>query len=121
MGQDPAPEPADGSEAQPIARDRLSGDTAGKLIPLLDERATNTRADRDGEPQAGADRISIEELRRLLRQGEPVVLLDVRTERSFGASDLQASGAIRLPPDHVAERAEELGLPRDAWLVAFCA
>jgi NhaP-type Na+/H+ or K+/H+ antiporter len=66
------------------------------------------------------DRISLPELRRLQEAGEPVVLLDVRTERTYGASDRQPAGALRLPPDHVAERAAELGLPRPSWLVAVC-
>lgn len=77
------------------------------------------------EPPAdglGADdgaRISLEELRALWQQGEPVILLDVRTERTYGQSDRRAQGALRLPPDHIAERAAELGLPRQAWLGAY--
>jgi NhaP-type Na+/H+ or K+/H+ antiporter len=75
----------------------------------------------DGEVQVGAQRISIEELRRLWQSGEPVTLLDVRTERSLEGEDTQAAGAVRLPPDHVAARARELGLKQEAWLVAYCA
>jgi hypothetical protein len=45
----------------------------------------------------------------------------VRTDRSFEEDDLQAKGALRMPPDHVAERARELGLKQEAWLVAYCA
>lgn len=71
-------------------------------------------------PLPHGDRISLAELRRLQAAGEPVVLLDVRTERTYGASDQQPHGAVRLPPDHVAERAAELGLPRPSWLVAVC-
>ena len=52
---------------------------------------------------------------------QPVVILDVRTDRSYNASGYQARGATRLPPDHIAERAEELRLPREAWLIGFCA
>jgi NhaP-type Na+/H+ or K+/H+ antiporter len=84
-------------------------------------------ADRlDGEPNvepepADSDRISIQELRQLLENGQPVLLLDVRSERSFARSDRQAQGAIRFFPDHIAERAAELDLPRNAWLIAYCA
>jgi hypothetical protein len=51
---------------------------------------------------------------------EAVVMLDARTERTL-ERDGEARGALRMPPDHIADRAAELGLPRDAWLVAFCA
>lgn len=66
------------------------------------------------------DRISFEEMQRLIAVGEPVTLLDVRTERSYNRSDLQVPGAIRMPPDHVAERAEELRLAREGWVIGFC-
>jgi NhaP-type Na+/H+ or K+/H+ antiporter len=77
-------------------------------------------AEGDGA-RLGSQRISLDELRRLWRAKEPVTVLDVRTERSFEEDDLQAKGAARMPPDHVAERARELGLNREAWLVAYCA
>jgi len=73
------------------------------------------------EARVGAQRISIEELRRLWRASEPVIILDVRTERSLEGSEAQAKGAVRMPPDHVAERARELGLGKEAWLIAYCA
>jgi NhaP-type Na+/H+ or K+/H+ antiporter len=71
--------------------------------------------------QVGKQSITLDELRRLWQAGEPVTLLDVRTERSLEGADTQAKGAIRMPPDHVAERARELGLNKEAWLVAYCA
>ena len=69
----------------------------------------------------GSQRISLEELRRLWQASEPVTVLDVRTERSLEGEETQARGAVRMPPDHVAERARELGLEQEAWLVAYCA
>jgi hypothetical protein len=71
--------------------------------------------------QVDSQRISLDELRRLWQAKEPVTILDVRTERSFEQDNLQAIGAARMPPDHVAERAIELGLKKEAWLVAYCA
>jgi rhodanese-related sulfurtransferase len=65
--------------------------------------------------------VSIEDLDRLKESGQPFLILDVRTERTFDSSDQQVKGAVRLPPDHVAERARELNLPRDEWLLAYCA
>jgi hypothetical protein len=94
-------------------------------LPILEEPAPTVEVvegpARDGPiPLVDADRISIDELRRLWSAGAPVVLLDTRTERSYRRDNLQAVGAIRLPPDHVADRATELELPRDAWLVPYC-
>jgi NhaP-type Na+/H+ or K+/H+ antiporter len=71
--------------------------------------------------QVGSQRISIEELKSLWQEGEPVTILDVRTERSIEESESQAKSAVRMPPDHVAERARELGLKQEAWLIAYCA
>jgi sodium/hydrogen antiporter len=69
----------------------------------------------------GAQMISIDELRHLWQVNESVTVLDVRTERSIEDSREQAKGAIRLPPDSVVERAEDIGLQKDIWLVAYCA
>ncbi|MFL6212889.1 MAG: cation:proton antiporter [Blastocatellia bacterium] len=77
-------------------------------------------ADDVGAP-VGKQSITFDELQRLWQAGEPVTLLDVRTERSLEGADTQAKGAVRMPPDHVAERARELGLNKEAWLVAYCA
>jgi NhaP-type Na+/H+ or K+/H+ antiporter len=68
-----------------------------------------------------AESLTIAQLRRLWDTGVPVVILDVRTDRTYDPSSTQAHRAVRLPPDHVAERASELNLPREAWLVAYCA
>ncbi len=67
-----------------------------------------------------AERITIAELRALLAGPDPVRVVDVRTERTYRRSPTQAAGAIRLPPEAPAERAAELALPRNDWLVAYC-
>jgi NhaP-type Na+/H+ or K+/H+ antiporter len=84
---------------------------------LLDASAGKTSAEKI---QVGSQRITIEELRRLWQAHEPVTVLDVRTERSLEGESAQARGAVRMPPDHVAERARELGLKQEAWLIAYC-
>jgi NhaP-type Na+/H+ or K+/H+ antiporter len=76
----------------------------------------------DREPAvASRDRITLDEMKALLGRGERVVLLDVRKERAWDGGELQAQGAIRLPPDNARTRAAELALPRHDWLVAYCA
>jgi sodium/hydrogen antiporter len=72
-------------------------------------------------PQVGAQIITFEELSRLQNSGDKVVILDVRTERSRDTSDSQAAGSVRTPPENVVLQARELNLPKDAWLIAYCA
>lgn len=67
------------------------------------------------------EKISIAEMRRLQDFGEPVIVLDVRTARSRDTSGQVAPGTVRLDPERAVFEAERLQLPREAWLVAFCA
>jgi sodium/hydrogen antiporter len=71
--------------------------------------------------EVGSQIITLGDLERLQKSGEKVILLDVRTERSTEGSETMAQGAIRMPPEHVAQQARELGLPKEAWLIAYCA
>jgi hypothetical protein len=48
-------------------------------------------------------------------------MLDVRTERAWNAADLKLAGAIRLDPEHPVESAAEQALPKNDWLVGYCA
>ena len=93
-----APEP-------PAARSRL---------PVLNPHGEET-------PARLPEQIDLAELQRLQAVGEPVVVLDVRTLRSLEASDAVAKGAVRIDPERSVHEAERLYLPREAWLVAFCA
>ncbi|MCI0528580.1 MAG: hypothetical protein L0Y56_14170, partial [Nitrospira sp.] len=108
----------DGHSASPLSSSLIASQATHSDL-------STTLASIDGQSNTDAEihpeRISIEELNQLWRLGEPVVILDVRTDRSRRGSDLQARGAVHLPPDHVAERVTELGLSREAWLVAYCA
>ncbi|MGH7545274.1 MAG: hypothetical protein ACREKI_03735, partial [Gemmatimonadota bacterium] len=70
---------------------------------------------------ADRERITIDELQRLWRAGEPVVILDVRSERTWREDDRKGRGALRFPPDTAVRRAGEVGLSNQAWLVAYCA
>jgi NhaP-type Na+/H+ or K+/H+ antiporter len=87
------------------------------------ESAAPVQIQSSGVPGAefGSETITLEELSRLQQSGETVIVLDVRTERSIETSDSMAEGAIRMPPEHVVEQARELKLPKEAWLIAYCA
>jgi sodium/hydrogen antiporter len=66
------------------------------------------------------ERISIPEMLALQAAGEPLVLLDVRTERSYRESAKMAAGALRFPPDDAVRLARERRLDRNAVLVLYC-
>jgi NhaP-type Na+/H+ or K+/H+ antiporter len=67
------------------------------------------------------ERISIGEMQALQQAGEPVILADVRTERSYRDDLNMAAGAIRLPPDDAVRLAREKRLDQHATLVLYCA
>ena len=69
----------------------------------------------------GAQSITLEELEVLQASGEETILLDVRTDRSRDTSDVHAKGSVRMPPEHVVAQANDLKLPKEAWLIAYCA
>jgi len=70
---------------------------------------------------ADRERITLEELDALRRAGAPVQLVDVRRQNDFASLGTQARGAVRVHPDTPVESAAALALPREAWLVAYCA
>ncbi len=87
--------------------------------PPSSEPAAVPPSRRTADP-AAPERITISEMLALQSTGEPVVLLDVRTERSYRESAKMAIGAIRFPPDDAVRLARERGLNRDATLVLYC-
>jgi rhodanese-related sulfurtransferase len=66
------------------------------------------------------ERITIQEFRDLHRSGEPIIVLDVRTERSYRDDPEIGVGAIRLPPDDAVRLARERRLDQHATLVLYC-
>jgi rhodanese-related sulfurtransferase len=77
---------------------------------------------RDASPERIAipERITIPELRRLWEEGEPVTVLDVRTERSYRDDPQIAQDAIRMPPDDAVRLARERGLDQHGTVVLYC-
>jgi NhaP-type Na+/H+ or K+/H+ antiporter len=67
------------------------------------------------------ERVTLDELEQLRQSGDPVILADVRTDRSYAADNIRAAGAVRLPPDNAVRRARELGLDRHATIALYCA
>ncbi|HJR50642.1 MAG TPA: cation:proton antiporter [Gemmatimonadales bacterium] len=78
------------------------------------------RASSEPETAPAPEKITIDELRELWQRGEPVTVLDVRTERSYRDSDAIGRDAIRIPPDDAVRLARERRLDPDATLVLYC-
>jgi hypothetical protein len=89
-------------------------------FPSQDAQAPSTFLD-NGNRAESAVRISVSELRQLQQSGAPILILDVRSDRNFETSEFHAQGAIRISPDQAAQRIAELQIPRQTWLIAFCA
>jgi NhaP-type Na+/H+ or K+/H+ antiporter len=68
-----------------------------------------------------AETITLDELAQLLRAGEPIYLLDVRTPRTYESDPVIARGALRMAPDDAVRLATSRGIPWKATLVAYCA
>jgi len=84
--------------------------TESRALPIVETR----------QP-VGTQSITLEELKQLQDSGEEVIILDVRTERSREPSEFQAQGSVRMPPENVVAQARDLQLPKEAWLIAYCA
>jgi sodium/hydrogen antiporter len=123
------PLPAVSAASDPISDAHTAASTPAHVSSSWDPEvsastinSTELSAGDEGHASAlPAESLTIAQLRRLWDTGVPIVILDVRTDRTYNPSSTQAHRAVRLPPDHVAERASELNLPREAWLVAYCA
>jgi NhaP-type Na+/H+ or K+/H+ antiporter len=116
----PRPSLAD-TAAHPTPRPSLA-DTAAHATARVDPR---TPASAHPAAVGGGDevpeRITIQEFRDLHRSGEPVIAVDVRTERSYREDPNIGVGAIRLPPDDAVRLARERRLDQHATLVLYCA
>ena len=96
----------------------------GNLAPLDHKPALPdepTRASTAGESAEVPENITLDELRQLHAAGEQVVLLDVRTQRTFESDPFIATGAVRMPPDDAVRLATSHRIPWKATLVAYCA
>jgi NhaP-type Na+/H+ or K+/H+ antiporter len=105
-----APEQA----ARPLLPDLQGAVPAGPYTPLPGANGPETVAPDDPEY------VSIARLQALRQAGEPLVVLDVRTEKTYNESDRKIAGAVRMAPDQVTDRARELNLPQQAWVVTYC-
>jgi sodium/hydrogen antiporter len=95
---------------------RQQGGARGGTVGPAPRRERAEERPREAVPE----RITIPELRRLWEQGEPVTVLDVRTERSYRDDPQIAKDAIRMPPDDAVRLARERGLDQHGTVVLYC-
>jgi NhaP-type Na+/H+ or K+/H+ antiporter len=101
-----------------------SGGPAGVLAPLnraaaVAEPAPLTRLAAAEEP--APLRITIDEMRALQAKGEPIVIVDARSVRTYDGDPLEAVGAVRLHPEDPVRDATQKRLSQRATLVVYCA
>jgi rhodanese-related sulfurtransferase len=65
-----------------------------------------------------AKRITVDELRKRLDQGEDVFFVDTRNPKAWGEADTKLPGAIRVPADQVEKHLADV--PRDRMIVTYC-
>jgi sodium/hydrogen antiporter len=66
------------------------------------------------------ERITLDELNRLRAAGEPIVIVDARTDRSLNSSTSRARDSLRVTPDDPVSAAEALAIPKAATLAVYC-
>jgi hypothetical protein len=102
----------------------IAGMASGPSVPMPREprpvKAPPTPAETVAD-EVVPEKITFEELDALHQAGELLVLLDVRTPRTFEADPFIAHGAIRMPPDDAVRLANTHRIPWKATLVAYCA
>jgi sodium/hydrogen antiporter len=91
--------------------------------PAAPIAATGNGAGAEASAEDGEvpERIGLEEMRQLQRAGEQIVILDVRTPRTFETDPFILRGAVRMPPDDAVRLATAQRIPWKATLVAYCA
>ncbi len=63
-------------------------------------------------------RITINEVKKMMDEGEPVLFIDTRNRNDWGDSDVKLPGALRIHFSELESHLEEL--PRDRLIVAYC-
>ena len=65
-----------------------------------------------------ANKITVDELRKRLDQGDDVFFVDTRNPKAWGEAETKLPGAIRVPADQVEQHLADI--PRDRTVVTYC-
>jgi NhaP-type Na+/H+ or K+/H+ antiporter len=109
--------------ASPMLLARFGGKGKPQEAPATPEivRESRSLSVVDSPSPVGTQSISLEEMDGLQKAGDEIITIDARTERSRDTSDSQAQGSVRLVPENVVLQARQLNLPKEAWLIVYCA
>jgi sodium/hydrogen antiporter len=115
---------ADGREIVPVPLTMHNPHSISGWAPQRDGDGSESSGE-EGEEGGSRERITLDEVLRLERSGERVILVDARTERTYMEMGREAEGTLRLVPTggqfSTEEQARALMLPRDALIAVFCA
>jgi len=107
-----------------LRRSHIRGSAgAPEILAPLSRSAAGVGAAPLSLPAALKDplRITIDEMRTLQEAGEPVVIVDARSARTYDGDPLTAVGSVRLQPEDPVRDATEQRLSKHANLVVYCA
>jgi NhaP-type Na+/H+ or K+/H+ antiporter len=91
-------------------------------LNLVTTGATSAPASQGAAAEEPAPlRITIDEMRALQLKGEPVIIVDARSNRTYDSDPLEAVGAVRINPEDPVRDATEKRLSQRATLVVYCA
>lgn len=71
--------------------------------------------------EAGPGPITIDEMRSLQAKGEPLVIVDARSNANYDGDSIEAAGAVRINPDDPVRDATQQRLSQRSTLVVYCA
>jgi rhodanese-related sulfurtransferase len=77
---------------------------------------------RNATQREAVDKVSAEEVMRLIDRGKPVVFVDTRNPQAWSQSNEKLPGAIRIPVDEVEQHLSEIPKsgPGERWIVTYC-
>ncbi|HYJ91932.1 MAG TPA: rhodanese-like domain-containing protein [Pyrinomonadaceae bacterium] len=63
-------------------------------------------------------KVEVSEVQRRLAAGEDITLVDARSDHAWNESDIEAGGAVRIPPDEAEQHVADV--KRDSFVVTYC-
>jgi len=109
------------AELRSAAPPPVAGGPERSALPIRESLDSGDGAAVANRAAGVPETITIDEINQLLRAGEQIFLLDVRTARTYESDPFIARGALRMPPDDAVRLAGARGIPWKATLVAYCA
>lgn len=67
---------------------------------------------------AEPERITVDEIKRRMDTGEPILFIDLRNHKAWSESDVKLPGAVRIPLKAIEQRVDEL--PHDRLIIPYC-